>query len=525
MTPNLEPKMFFRTLLALGVVSAVLALPVQAQFTPKLDSSYSFVRISGAWADDCSTPAFGEVAGAEFGSVAFHPDGTLLTTTTDWSLCPDGTLTSGASTEAGTYTLDANGLLLMDLDPQNPGVNVVPLHMSWSHEYAVASLAMGGAPHMVIAIRESSNMKTSDLLGAFDMVTFGFGFDPSGHLGVWPGGGGLQFDGLGHFSNGYVSMNLDWVGSSQGGGTDAGSYSVLPNGQLAVEGMAPSGAISADGEAGFVLFADASGLELNAFVKTPLTEPMPTLVGDWWSARIGATKATQYTGETSMFESDGLFQFGALPAATIDESGTTAFLDTAGDGAVPFVNTGNYGIGVSGSINAGTLSGESYQIKMGRNQDVMLLGDYYNSYTKAQVGIMVRGRGALEGDVATVSEMAGGVQSLSLAAPPFLGGKLYYLVGSASGIWPGVTFGTQSVPLNLDSYFMLTLLSPNMQPLAGSLGLLSADGLAAASVTLPPAIDPALIGVVLNHAFIVVDPAAKGGAALASNPVALEILP
>lgn len=514
-----------RFILALGAAGVFLALPVQAQFTPKLDSSYSFVRISAAWSDDCAAPAFGEFAGAEFGSVIFHPDGTLFTTTTDWSLCPDGTLSSGPGTESGTYTLDANGLLLMDLDPQNPGVNVIPLHMSWNHEYAVASLAMGGAPQLVFAIRQGENMQTSDLVGNFDMVTLGCGFDPSGHLGVWPGGGGIQFDGLGHFTNSYVSMNLDWVASSQGGGSDAGSYGVLANGQLAVEGMAPSGAIAADGEAGFVLFADASGFEVNALIKTPPTEPMPTLVGDWWSARIGATKATQYTCETSMFESDGLFQFGPQPAATIDESGTTAFLDTTGGGVVPFVNTGNYGLGVSGWINAGTLSGESYQIKMGRNQDLMLLGDYNNSYTKAQIGLMVRGRGALEGDVATVSELAGGVQSLSLAAPPFLGGKLYYLVGSASGIWPGITYGTKEVPLNIDSYFMLTLLSPNMPPLAGSFGVLSADGLANASVTLPPAIDPALIGVVLNHAFVVLDPSAKGGAALASNPVALEILP
>jgi hypothetical protein len=517
--------MFTRTLVVLGVVGAFATPPAQAQFTPKLDSSYSFVRISGAWADNCSAPNFDEVLGAEFGTVTFHPDGTLQTVTTDSTLCSDGTFTTGPSTEAGTYTLDSAGLLLMDLDPLNPGVQVIPLHMSWNHEYAVASLAMSGAPQLVFAIRQAEHMQTSDAFGAFDLITFGCGFDPMGHLGAWPGGGGIVFDGFGHFTNNYVSMNLDWPGTSQSGGADAGSYSVLPNGQVAIEGMAPSGALSQDGEVGFVLFADASGLEFNAFIKTPPTRPMPTLVGDWWSARLGGTKATQYTCEVGMFENDGLFTFGPEPGKAIGETGTSVFLDTAGGGAAPFANTGSYGIGVAGWINAGTLSGESYQIKMGNNQDLMFLEDFNNSYLMAQVGIMVRTRGALAGDVSTVSETAGGVQSLSLAAPPLMGGKLYFLVGSASGIWPGIMYGTQVLPLNLDSYFIQTVLHPNMLPLAGSLGVLDADGLATASVTLPPAIDPALVGIILNHAFLVLDPAAVGGAVLASNPVALEILP
>lgn len=109
----------------------------------------------------------------------------------------------------------------------------------------------------------------------------------------------------------------------------------------------------------------------------------------------------------------------------------------------------------------------------------------------------------LTGAPETLSVAAGGVQSLDIAMGSSHASELYYLLGSTSGTTPGTYAGDGvTVPLNLDSYFLHTLANPNTAPLTNSVGSLDANGQATALFTLPPALDPALVGMTVHHAAV-----------------------
>ena len=78
------------------------------------------------------------------------------------------------------------------------------------------------------------------------------------------------------------------------------------------------------------------------------------------------------------------------------------------------------------------------------------------------------------------------------------------------------------VPLNVDAYTQRTLAMPNQPPLSSSLGTLDAAGEAAASFSLPPGSQPSLVGLSLNHAFVLVGPLLVE---YASNAMPLSLLP
>ncbi|MEM7310919.1 MAG: hypothetical protein AAF682_29890 [Planctomycetota bacterium] len=130
----------------------------------------------------------------------------------------------------------------------------------------------------------------------------------------------------------------------------------------------------------------------------------------------------------------------------------------------------------------------------------------------------------LQRDVAALSLSAGGAQALTLAAGADFAGKLYGLVGSASGTSPGFPLGGFVLPLNPDPYFNVTLANPAGSPLANAFGVLDAAGGAAASFGLPAGSNPALAGATVAHAFAVVDPLGFA-VELVSNSAAVELLP
>ena len=115
----------------------------------------------------------------------------------------------------------------------------------------------------------------------------------------------------------------------------------------------------------------------------------------------------------------------------------------------------------------------------------------------------------------------GGRQDYALDAGAANAGRLYLLAGSY-GSEPGFQFGAAHVPLNPDSWLSLSLALANTAVYPGSLGFLDAQGRANAAFVLPPIADPALVGTVLEHAFVLVG---SGGASFASNPVRVTFAP
>ena len=132
---------------------------------------------------------------------------------------------------------------------------------------------------------------------------------------------------------------------------------------------------------------------------------------------------------------------------------------------------------------------------------------------------------ALLGSPQSLSIASGGTQSLDLRAGSGHAGELYFLLGSASGTQPGIDINGLNLPLNQDAWFLSTLLTPNQGALVGTLGNLDAAGRGSAALVVPAgSLDPALAGLELMHAFVVLD-ATTGAVSYASNAWPLGLVP
>jgi hypothetical protein len=128
-------------------------------------------------------------------------------------------------------------------------------------------------------------------------------------------------------------------------------------------------------------------------------------------------------------------------------------------------------------------------------------------------------------DAAEVSALTGGTIGFDMVCGSDFAGDLYLLLGSFSGTSPGFPIDGELLPLVvLDPYFNMMLSQPNLPPFAQTFGMLNASGGANASVTIPPGIASALIGLEVNHAFVALDSATLK-VTLASNAQSLSIEP
>jgi len=112
---------------------------------------------------------------------------------------------------------------------------------------------------------------------------------------------------------------------------------------------------------------------------------------------------------------------------------------------------------------------------------------------------------SLLGGPTSVSLSQGGEQTLHLGACTAHAGDLFALAGSATGTSPGFFAGGLPVPLNPDVYFLHTIHHLGAPPLVGGLGVLDEFGYAQATFTLAPGTQPSLAGLVLHHAYAVLD--------------------
>lgn len=134
----------------------------------------------------------------------------------------------------------------------------------------------------------------------------------------------------------------------------------------------------------------------------------------------------------------------------------------------------------------------------------------------------------LYADTFELSVSAGGVQTFQVQSPVTGAFQLFILMGSTSGVSPGIPIDGHTLPLNLDAYLLFTLQSPSSLPLSSSLGVLLSSGAPAhaPAFTLPPASDASLIGMTIHHAYAQYQHALLGGNVVyTSNPVPLTFLP
>jgi len=122
---------------------------------------------------------------------------------------------------------------------------------------------------------------------------------------------------------------------------------------------------------------------------------------------------------------------------------------------------------------------------------------------------------------AEIPATAGGTVAFDLAGGEALATRAYALLGSVSGTVPGVTFPSgAALPLNLDAFTSLLLANANGPALPGVLGAFDALGNADAALVAPGPLDPVVVGVVMDFAWIALSPIDA-----ASDPVAVTFVP
>jgi hypothetical protein len=102
---------------------------------------------------------------------------------------------------------------------------------------------------------------------------------------------------------------------------------------------------------------------------------------------------------------------------------------------------------------------------------------------------------------------------------PAGGGKSYVLAASFSNA--GIPIGTRAIPLGVDGLLVLTVSNVLPSIFQGYHGVLDNAGRASATLVLPNA--PSLQGVVLHHAFVVIDPSRPMGIGTISNGLPVTV--
>jgi hypothetical protein len=117
---------------------------------------------------------------------------------------------------------------------------------------------------------------------------------------------------------------------------------------------------------------------------------------------------------------------------------------------------------------------------------------------------------------ANPSAVLGGSTRLRVLAGSAHAGEIYWILGSASGNTPGVDLLGVHLPLNFDTYMLLTLTQPGSPGLVGFLGTLDTDGRGDATLTIPSDPNGVLSGVTASHVALVGIPGAPA-ASLVTN--------
>jgi hypothetical protein len=126
----------------------------------------------------------------------------------------------------------------------------------------------------------------------------------------------------------------------------------------------------------------------------------------------------------------------------------------------------------------------------------------------------------LHADPLIVPAATGGQVTLTLNAGPGSAGRWYLILGSTSGISPGLDLGSILVPLNYDAFTAAELSLVNTPMFANFLGVLDGQGGATATFDVSQPIGGAHVGRQVYFAAVLLAPED-----FATNPTPIEIMP
>jgi sugar lactone lactonase YvrE len=142
-------------------------------------------------------------------------------------------------------------------------------------------------------------------------------------------------------------------------------------------------------------------------------------------------------------------------------------------------------------------------------------------WTCRSAGVIVKGEEQMDSASigSTSSGKLGTIVNADLVAPVREAGKAYF-AATALGLGP-IAIGQRFLALSPDALFFLTLANPAPSVFAGYMGMLDAQGMAKLSHPVPS--DPALEGLHLNTAFLVIDPSSPDGLSKISDTLRIRI--
>lgn len=103
--------------------------------------------------------------------------------------------------------------------------------------------------------------------------------------------------------------------------------------------------------------------------------------------------------------------------------------------------------------------------------------------------------------------------------------SFHVIIGSFTGTAPPINVDGVDIPLAWDDYTQLTVVDQGGSILSGGFGLTDGAGRATATFQLPPGLDPALAGLTMWHAAVVVRRPTFWPPALVTEPVPIELVP
>ncbi len=155
-----------------------------------------------------------------------------------------------------------------------------------------------------------------------------------------------------------------------------------------------------------------------------------------------------------------------------------------------------------------------------KRHEILIGSQYfnYNVFAKDYAEVWSPAKKSFYSDTHCVSLGALGAQRLSLNAGIANAGNAYLVLGSLSGIKPGLRVGNLTLPLQPDPYFFFSASAANSAVLPGSLGILDAKGQGSCRFQAVPGLPKVLAGLRADHAFLVFG---KHGFTMTSNWVPL----
>jgi hypothetical protein len=268
----------------LSLLSLALTPGAYAQGVLPLSGSYRVGIIGSSFGEPPCSPATVPSCGAEVGTAILQPNGTFTAATSALDICPGGITNSSNYNESGTYSVDTQGLLVLDFDPANPGDDIATLFLR-----ADGSAAVGGRTEtepdnfLVIVVRLSSGLGNYSLNGAYHVARL-VQFNGASSYSLRAELGIITFNGAGSFTESGTRHSIV-MGSTATiplpYSSTNGSYTVAADGTIT--GTNIDGAMSADGEIFFWVrrAPGQSEVELTVGVRRGASYPPDLFDGGW----------------------------------------------------------------------------------------------------------------------------------------------------------------------------------------------------------------------------------------------------